>query len=255
LAKGLCGPDMTTKVLIVGATSAIAEQVARCYAKEGARLYLLARNSDHLDAIADDLRIRGAEKVVSGIFEATAYEQHEKLIENAWSVLGRIDVVLIAHGSLPDQQACQVSFAATHEAFEVNALSAISLLTPLANRMQAAGAGTLAVIGSVAGDRGRQSNYVYGAAKGGLDIYLQGLAHRLTGSGVNVVTIKPGFVDTPMTAQFEKGRLWASPERVARDIYRGIRHGKQCIYTPWFWRYIMLIIRLMPTWMLHRTGL
>jgi decaprenylphospho-beta-D-erythro-pentofuranosid-2-ulose 2-reductase len=106
--------------------------------------------------------------------------------------------------------------------------------------------GTIAVISSVAGDRGRKSNYVYGSAKGGLTIFLQGLRNALSGSGVHVLTIKPGFVDTPMTNDFTKGLLWAKPEKVAKDIKRAIDKKKNIIYTPWFWRWIMLIIRLIP---------
>ena len=169
--------------------------------------------------------------------------------------MGGIDVALIAHGSLPDQAACAASVALTRRELEVNLLSVIDLLTLLAGRMESAGGGTLAVIGSVAGDRGRQSNYVYGTAKGALAIFLQGLAHRLAPTKVRVLTIKPGFVDTPMTAAFAKGPLWASPERVARDIERAIARGTRVLYTPWFWRWIMLVIRLVPTALFHRTKL
>lgn len=246
---------MTRKVLMVGATSAIAEAVARRFAAEGACLYLLARNSEHLECIAQDLRIRGAETVATMNFEATSLETHEPLVDKAWSALGGIDVALIAHGSLPDQEACQASLEGARRELEINALSVISLLTPLANHMESAGAGTLAVLGSVAGDRGRQSNYVYGAAKGCIDVFLQGLAHRMAGKGVNVLIVKPGFVDTPMTAAFEKGALWASPERVAADILRGVEKRRRCVYTPWFWRYVMFAIRHTPAWIFHKTRL
>ena len=138
---------------------------------------------------------------------------------------------------------------------QTNALSTISLLTIIANRFEANKDGTIAVISSVAGDRGRASNYVYGSAKACLNVYLQGLRHRLSGSGVNVLTVKPGFVDTPMTETFEKGPLWASPEQVAWDIRRAIARRRTVIYTPWFWRWIMLIIRLVPTPVFHRTKL
>lgn len=246
---------MSKRILIVGATSAIAEAVARRYAAEGASLFLAARNTARAAAIADDLRVRGAAAVWVEGYDATAPEAAERLVTAAWDGLGGIDVVLIAHGSLPDQQACAASVALTRRELEVNALGAIDLLTLLANRMESAGAGTLAVIGSVAGDRGRQSNYVYGAAKGCLDIFLQGLAHRLAPKGVRVLIIKPGFVDTPMTAAFPKGPLWASPEAVARSIHRAIGRGRPVLYTPWFWRWIMLVIRLVPTAVFHRTRL
>jgi short-subunit dehydrogenase len=247
---------MTNRVLIVGATSAIGEAVARRYAAEGdARLYLVARNSAHLASIADDLRIRGAREVETGHFLADDFASHARLVDDAWSVLGGIDVALIAHGSLPDQKACEAAFETARRELEVNALSAISLLTPLANRMADAGCGTIAVLSSVAGDRGRQSNYLYGCAKGCLNVFLQGLRHRLARFGINVLCIKPGFVDTPMTAEFEKGPLWASPEQVARDITRAIARGSGTLYTPWFWRWIMLAIRLLPPPLFHRTRL
>ncbi len=246
---------MSKRILIVGATSAIAEAVARRYAAEGASLFLAARNTDRAAAIADDLRVRGATAVWVEGYDATVPEAAERMVTAAWDGLGGIDVVLIAHGSLPDQQACAASVALTRRELEVNALSVIDLLTLLANRMESARAGTLAVIGSVAGDRGRQSNYVNGAAKGCLDIFLQGLAHRLAPTGVRVLIIKPGFVDTPMTAAFPKGPLWASPEAVARSIHSAIGRGTRVLYTPWFWRWIMLVIRLLPTAVLHRTRL
>lgn len=242
------------KVLIIGATSAIAEATARLFAAEGDRLYLAARDAGRLAIIAADLRTRGAGCVATGQFDALA-DDHEPLLMAAEAALHGLDTVLIAHGTLPDQQACQTSVAATREALEVNALSTIALLTSLANRFEAAGAGTIAVLSSVAGDRGRQSNYVYGAAKGGLSVFLQGLAHRLAPSGVRVVTIKPGFVDTPMTAAFPKGPLWATPDQVAKDIRRAMQRGPLTVYTPWFWRWIMLIIRALPTAVLHRTRL
>jgi decaprenylphospho-beta-D-erythro-pentofuranosid-2-ulose 2-reductase len=246
---------MIAKVLIVGATSAIAEAVARRFASEGAALLLAARNIERAGAIAADLRVRGAASVAVERYDAAAPGSGEALAARAWDALGGIDTVLIAHGSLPDQRACAASAGLTRRELEINALSVIELLTPLAERMEAAGRGTLAVVGSVAGDRGRQSNYVYGAAKGCLAIFLQGLAHRLAPAGVRVLTIKPGFVDTPMTASFPKGPLWASPETVARDIYRAIGRGQRVLYTPWFWRWIMLVIRLVPAPIFHRTRL
>ena len=246
---------MSMRVLIVGVTSAIAESVARRYAAEGARLFLAARNMERLLVIADDLRVRGAPAVLIGAYDATRPETADDLIVSAWDGLGGIDVALVAHGSLPDQTACAASAVLTRRELDLNALSVIDLLTPLANRMESAKAGTLAVIGSVAGDRGRQSNYVYGAAKGCLGIFLQGLAHRLAPAGVHVLTIKPGFVDTPMTAAFPKGPLWTSPDAVAGDIVRAIKRGTRVLYTPWFWRWIMLAVRFTPTPLFHRTRL
>jgi hypothetical protein len=243
------------KVLIVGATSAIAEATARRFAAAGDHLFLAGRNAARLQAIADDLCTRGADRVTTGTFDALDYASHARLIETAAEGLDGLDTVLIAHGTLPDQPASEASFATARAAIEVNALSVISVLTPIANRFEAQGHGSIAVISSVAGDRGRQSNYVYGAAKGCLDVFLQGLAHRLARSGVTVLTVKPGLVDTPMTAAFTKGALWASPAQVARDTHRGIARGKRVLYTPWFWRGLMTVIRAVPTAVFHKTRL
>jgi len=246
---------MTERVLIVGATSAIAEHLARCYAADGARLALAARSAERCADIAADLRTRGAPEALCLPFDAADRNGYEVLVDAALSGLGGLDVAVIAHGSLPDQAACEASVAATLDALDLNAMSVIGLLVPLANAMAAAGRGSIAVISSVAGDRGRQSNYVYGAAKGCLNVFLEGLAHRLHPAGVRVLTVKPGLVDTPMTAAFDKGPLWARPERVARDIHRAIARGATELYTPWFWRWIMLVIRAVPRPIFFRTKL
>lgn len=243
------------RVLIIGATSAIAEQTARCFAVKGDRLFLAARDATQVQTIAADLRLRGASEVDTAAFEATDYETHPDLIAAAKKALGGFDVALIMHGTLPDQNACQQRFEQTQTEFAVNALSVISLLTILANYFEETHHGVLGVITSVAGDRGRQSNYVYGSAKGCLNIFLAGLRHRLAKSGVTVLTIKPGFVDTPMTKDFAKGLLWASPTTVARDIYRAVEKRRSVIYTPWFWRWIMGVIRLIPQALFHKTKL
>jgi short-subunit dehydrogenase len=243
------------RVLIIGATSAIAEETARCFALQGDRLFLAARDATQMQTIAADLRLRGASEVDTAAFEATNYGTHPDLIATAKEALGELDVALIMHGTLPDQNACQQSFEQTQAEFAVNTLSVISLLTTLANHFEETRHGVLGVITSVAGDRGRQSNYVYGSAKGCLNIFLAGLRHRLARSGVTVLTIKPGFVDTPMTKDFPKGMLWASPATVARDIYRAVEKRRSVIYTPWFWRWIMGIIRLTPSSLFHKTKL
>jgi short-subunit dehydrogenase len=230
----------------VGATSAIAEAVARIFAAHGDRLLLAGRNPARLQAIADDLRVRGATQVETSLFEATDYTRHPALVEEAFTRLGGLDTALIAHGTLPDQKACEASFESVREALEVNALSVISLATELANRFEHQGRGTLAVISSVAGDRGRQSNYIYGTAKAAVTTFLQGLRNRLHRSGVHVLTVKPGFVDTPMTQDFPKSHLWASSKRVARGIYRAIERRQDIAYVPGFWRAVMTVIRLIP---------
>lgn len=234
------------KILIIGATSAIAECTARLFAACGDRLYLLARNTDRLETMAKDLKIRGAESVFYHHFEASNFDHHENLLNQAYEALGGIDVVLIAHGSLPDQKLCEQDSVHALDEFNTNAISVISLLTHLANIFERQQHGTIAVISSVAGDRGRQSNYVYGAAKAAVSVFLQGLRNRLNKSKVHVLTIKPGFIDTPMTMDFKKGFLWVKPETAAKDIFRAIANKKNVLYTPWFWSLIMAIIKSIP---------
>jgi short-subunit dehydrogenase len=234
------------KILIIGATSAIAEATARLFAADGEHFYLVARNSDRLDAVARDLRIRGAAQVETQVMDANNLDEHAAMIERAIETLAGLNTVLIAHGTLPDQKACEKSTELTFRELQTNCLSIIALLTRLADYFEQQRHGTLAVISSVAGDRGRQSNYVYGTAKAAVSTFLQGLRNRLYRSGVQVLTIKPGFVDTPMAAHFKKGVLWAKPEAIAERIYEAIGKNTDVIYLPWFWRFIMLIIRHIP---------
>lgn len=242
------------KVMIVGATSAIAEQVARLYASRGDDLFITGRNQQRLEAVAADLKLRGAGKVETAVLDIDELPAHPGVLERAWSA-GEIDVVLVAPGTLPDQAACETSATLTVREFSTNGLSVIAFLTLVAQRMQSQGRGTIAAISSVAGDRGRQSNYVYGAAKGALSIFLGGMRQRLAKSGIAVVTIKPGFVDTPMTREFKKGPLWANPQSVARGIIRAIDRRRNVVYLPWFWWGIMLIIRHVPEALFKRIRL
>ena len=234
------------RILIIGATSAIAEAVARRFAARGARLYLLARNLERLRDLASDLAIRGAATVDCAGLDVNAFDRHPAAIEDAARAMGGIDVALIAHGTLGDQAACEQSIELTLLELSTNAISVISLLTLLANRFETQGGGSIAVVSSVAGDRGRRSNYVYGAAKGAVTIFLQGLRNRLQRSGVHVLTIKPGFVDTPMTAALEKGPLWSSPERIAQGIERALELKRDVVYLPAWWRLAMTAIKLIP---------
>ena len=234
------------RVLIVGATSAIATEVARHYAARGARLSLVARRAEAVEATAADLRVRGAGEVESATLDANDIAHHRQVLDAAWSKWGGMDVALIAHGLLPDQQRAQTSVDETLDSFDTNARSVIALLTDLANRFEVQGSGAIGVISSPAGERGRASNYVYGAAKAAVTNFASGLRHRLHPRGVRVVTILPGFVDTPMTATFPKGPLWAAPGRVADDILRALDRRNGVLYTPWFWRWIMLGIVHLP---------
>ncbi|MDP1612866.1 MAG: SDR family oxidoreductase [Sulfuritalea sp.] len=237
-------------ILVIGATSAIAEHCARLWAAEGAKLFLVGRNAERVAMIADDLRVRGQAhglQVATFVMDATNTASHQAMLDAALAHLGKLDGALIAHGTLPDQKACEASVDVTLAEVGVNGLSVIALATRLANVFEQQGSGCLAAIGSVAGDRGRQSNYTYGAAKALVERFFEGLRNRLAPKGVSVLLIKPGFVDTPMTAAFDKGgRLWATPDRVAREIVAAMASGRQVLYTPWFWRWILLVIRHIP---------
>lgn len=224
----------------------MAESVARLYAKEGANIYLIGRNKDKLQNIERDLVVRGANSVHSTTFEANDFSSHQTIVETAFNTLTKVDVFFIAHGSLPNQELCQVNAAKTIEEINTNGLSVISILTYAANFLEQQKFGNITVISSVAGERGRQSNYVYGASKGLVSIFLQGLSQRLTKSGVHVLDIKPGFVDTPMTKEFEKGILWAKPANVAKVIKKRIDNKSSFSYVPFIWFIIMTIIKTIP---------
>ena len=234
------------KILIIGVTSAIVEATARLWATEGHQLYLVARDEERLQTIAQDLKIRGAGEVHTKVLDLNLFENHVPFIQNIIQTMGSIDIAYIGYGTLGNQKDCEQDFNLALDELNTNAISVISLLTPLANYFETRQGGTIAVISSVAGDRGRQSNYVYGTAKGAVSIFLQGLRQRLQKSGVNVLTIKPGFIDTPMTREFKKGALWATPEAAAKSIHKAINKGRNVCYVPWFWLGIMSIIRLIP---------
>ena len=234
------------KILIIGATSAIAQEVANLYAQQGSKIFLVARNQNNLNVIVDDLMVRGADKTASYAVDCTEVTKHDDMMQQAVEFLKEIDIVLIAYGTLSNQASCEIDIAELYRELNINFISQISLLTTLANYFSEKKSGTIAVISSVAGDRGRQSNYVYGAAKGGLTVFLQGLRNRLSKDNVNVLTIKPGFVDTPMTKDIKKGLLWVSPLVIAKGIVAAISKRKNVAYLPWFWCWIMLIIKSIP---------
>lgn len=242
-------------VLVVGATSAIAEATARLFAARGDSLYLAGRRETLLAACADDLRLRGARVVAFQSFDVLDRASHEALIAQSEAMLGPLDCVLVAHGTLPDQEACVADPELAVQEIELNGVATAALVLRAAARLESRGSGVIAVITSVAGVRGRASNFVYGSAKALVSTLLAGLRHRLHPRGVAVVDIRPGFVDTPMTAAFPKGPLWATPDRVARDIVAAIDRRAGVIYTPWFWRWIMLVIRHVPEFLFVRTKL
>jgi len=243
-------------LLVLGATSAIAQAVARRHAEAGGgRCVLVARNAARLDAVAADLRARGAAEVAVEIADF-ARDDADEAVPRLLAAHGLPDLALLAWGALGDQAEAEASGAAAREALEANLASPALWLLALARAMPREREATLVVLGSVAGDRGRQSNFVYGAAKAGLAALCEGLQHRLRGAGLRVLLVKPGPVDTPMTAHMPRGGMpFASPDTVARDILRAAERGRAVLYTPWFWRWIMLAIRAAPRALLHRTRL
>ena len=243
------------RVLVIGATSAIAEATARIYAANGARMHLVARDAARVGAIADDLRVRGAAAVSVDVAELDALHDAGRVVDTAFEALGGLDLALIAHGVLPDPAHCARDGSALQAQFATNALSPIVLLDALARHPALGAAATLAVISSVAGDRGRASNRAYGAAKAAVTAYASGLGQALAPKGVNVLVVKPGFVDTPMTHAFRKGLLWAKPDAIARGIVAAVERRRAVVYLPWFWRPILFVIRAIPEFLFRRVPL
>jgi len=215
-------------------------------AEIGASFYLVARDKQKLESVRLHLLTLGAVMVDTEAMDLNDIDRHEPMFMNASRVLGQIDMALIAHGILGDQELAERSFAEAASVLETNLFSPVSLITWLANYFAESGRGILAVISSVAGDRGRKSNYVYGASKGGLNIFLDGVRNRIDRLGVQVLTIKPGFVATPMTANIPQGPLFAQPSTVGKGILRAIEKRKDIVYVPGFWALIMFVIRSVP---------
>jgi len=234
------------KILILGVTSAIAEATARRFADKGATFFIVGRQFKRVKAICEDLKIRGAPKCDFQVADLRDRSKHVQLLEQARASLGSIDLAILAYGILGDHARGIRDFEHAHDIFETNFISHTSLLTHLANTLEAQRSGALCVVTSVAGDRGRQSNYIYGASKGGLSVFLSGLRNRLYANGVQVLDVRPGFVDTPMTEAFKKGPLWASPAKIARGIETSLWLRKNVAYLPWFWSWIMWVIRSIP---------
>lgn len=244
-------------VLILGATSGMAEASARLYAAEGAPLVLVGRRETRLAAIADDLRARGAASVEVQAADLGVPEDAAAQLE-AWRSGRRVAAILLFYGVLGDQARAEAELLYARDVLAVDFTSAAEWCLAAASLLERQGSGALVVVGSVAGDRGRQSNYVYGAAKAGLGVLVQGIAHRFAsrGSKARAVLVKPGFVDTPMTDHLPKGGpLWAKPAAIAATVRRAARTGGPIQYAPGFWRLIMLIIRLTPAAVFHRTKL
>ena len=242
---------MPQHVAIFGATSAIAGEIARQYAARGARLYLVGRSRDKLAQLCAELSGSVAGSATQD-FDRT--EQAETCVRAAVEALGSLDVALIAHGLLGDQLETESSIEAAEQIARTNYLSVMALVIPLANHLEQQGAGHLAVLSTVAAERGRPRNYTYAAAKSALNVYLQGLRSRLYRRGVKVHTIKLGPVDSPMTTSHEKNLLFARPPEVARQIVSVIERGRPEAYVPGYWRPIMFAVRNMPEFLFQRFG-
>lgn len=234
------------KLLILGATSPIARNLAREFAREGSSLYVAGRDAEEVRRVAADLRIRFQAPVSWGEFEASNFEGHERFLERVIQAMDGLTGVVLCFGDLGDQERATRDFMHSRRILENNFLGAASILTHVANYLESCRSGFIVGISSVAGDRGRQSNYVYGAAKGALSLFLQGLRNRLSPVGVRVLTVKLGFVDTGMSYGRAGSFLVASPGSAALSIYRAIMKSRDVVYLPWLWRPFMWFIRAIP---------
>lgn len=234
------------RIAIIGATSLIAQHAARCFAQAGAQLFLAARDPEKLHLVAEDLKLRGASAVETYIIDMARRDEIAPMMERAIATSGGMDAILVAYGTLSNQAECEHDIDKISRELQINFMSVVTVVSLAANYFENQKKGCLAVIGSVAGDRARRSNYLYGTAKGATALYLQGVRARLCRVGASVVTIKPGFVDSPMTAHLKKNFLFADPARVGRGIYGAMLRGRDIVYLPWFWRWVMLVIRCLP---------
>lgn len=249
--------ERNRRLVIVGATSAIAEHCARIWVQgKAVNLTLIGRDADRTERVAADLRVRSPQSHIAVVQAEFIEPIGIQAAVDAIVAQGAVDTVLIAHGSLPDQSTCQTDLTACREALEINGVSPLLYAEAFAKHMAKTGHGTLALIGSVAGDRGRKSNYIYGAAKGLVTRYAQGMQHRFAGTGVKVVLIKPGPTDTPMTAHLKgQGAKLAPVESVAKNIVDAIERGQAIAYAPGKWKLIMLIIQHLPRMIFNKLNI
>ncbi len=240
-------------VLILGATSDMAQAIAKKYAAEGWSLSLAARNLEQLESIAGDLRVRSNADIQTLVFDAVDFSNHQCFYD---ALEVKPDVVICVFGYMGDQALARTDFDEVRRTIDVNYTGAVSILNVVAEDFEKRGSGSIVGISSVAGDRGRQSNYIYGSAKAGFTVYLAGLRNRLVKSGVHVMTVKPGFCRTKMTESLElPAALTAEPEQVAQAVFKGLEKKRNTIYTLWMWRWIMLIIRHIPEFIFKKMGM
>ncbi len=244
-------------VVILGATSGVARYIAHEFARLGSTLVLAGRNTTEIEILAADIHVRYRTPCHILAFDAAAYDDHDAFVSNCSEALGGPpDGVVLCFGYMPDQTRAQTEFAQTRQTIEVNFSGAVSILERFAAVFESRGSGFIAALSSVAGDRGRKMNYLYGASKAGLSAYLQGLRNRLHPAGVQVTTIKPGFMDTPMTMGMKLPRpLVAAPDKAAKAMTHAILKGRDVAYVPFFWRYIMWIIKSIPEWQFKKMSI
>jgi len=233
-------------VLIIGAKSDIAKEVARVYAKNGFSLYLAARGIETLDDFASDIKLRNSVDVKLKEFDMVDFENHQSFYEN---LSPKPHGVIVVAGFMANQKECEKDFGKALQTINVNYTGAVSILNIIANDFEKRKDGFIVGVSSVAGDRGRKANYIYGSSKAAFSAYLSGLRNRLYSSNVQVLTVKPGFVATKMTAGLDlPAKLTAQPEDVALDIFKAQQKGKNVVYTKWIWRYVMMVIKMIPEW-------
>ncbi|MFT5431981.1 MAG: decaprenylphospho-beta-D-erythro-pentofuranosid-2-ulose 2-reductase [Myxococcota bacterium] len=242
-------------VLILGGSSRLGQALAHAYAKAGHPVYIAGRDLDECAAVASDVAVRGGVETAHGPFDALAFDTHRAFVERVEAAVGPIDVAVVAFGDMGEQADSEADFDKALRVLQVNYTGAISICEALSRTMVARGTGSIVGIASVAGERGRASNYFYGSAKGGFALYLGGLRNRLHEKGVTVLTVKLGFVDTRMTWGLESGIPKASPEAAAAAIVRAQSKGRESIFYPPFWRPIMGVIRAIPERVFKRLSL
>ncbi|MBI1320483.1 MAG: SDR family oxidoreductase [Candidatus Hydrogenedens sp.] len=244
-------------VIIAGATSGMARACAAVFAREGYAVALGARNDEENERIANDLRVRYGGTAAAIHFEAADFDSHEGFLTACAEALGgEAGGLIYFAGTMAEQRAAEQDFTLARTMIDVNYTGCVSLTEAFARRCEARQAGFIGLVSSAAGDRGKQSNYIYGSTKGAMTVYAQGLRNRLFKSGVSVTTVKPGFVDTAMTFGMKlPPALTASPEQAAEAIFRGVVRRRDVVYVLWFWRYIMLIICAIPEWQFKKMGM
>jgi decaprenylphospho-beta-D-erythro-pentofuranosid-2-ulose 2-reductase len=234
------------KVAIIGATAGLVRETVRLCAKAGDTLFLTGRTATKLEAIADEARAAGAHAVHTRVLDLEQTAELAVAWRAAWDTLDGVDTLLIAAGTLPDEAQCRADAAALESAMRINMVAPASLASMAAHQMATAGRGVVAVISSVAGDRGRASNYAYGASKAGLSTFLQGLGHEVAARGVRIVDVRPGPVDTPMTAHLKGKQALADPDAVGARIHEALSDGSRVVYAPGWWQPAMWVVKALP---------